>query len=120
MSQLPYSPMRAPEKHVTQEDMWETLKKHAQSEVELQLSKREGQTPKAELPVRKPLKWQKAVKTGEISGYMLSADGAFSVSKDSVRGKPMYSAWKRDTDPATNLGVRLTLLEAQHLCELAR
>lgn len=111
---LPYSPMHGPQKALTQEDMWSTLSKHCPIPSQ---TPQVVATPKAEPP---PLVWEKPVKTGEISGYMLSADGAFSVSKDSVRGAPMYSAWKRNTDPATNLGVRLTLAEAQHLCELAR
>lgn len=112
--------MRGPEKHVTQEEMWAKLAKHAKAEVEVQLSKR-SEAPKEQFRVREPLKWDKPVKTGEIAGYVLSQCGRFSISKDSVRGAPMYTAWARRKPPheSINLGVRLTREEAERLCELA-
>lgn len=119
MTQTAYSPMHRPEKGLTQEDMWTTLAKHAQSEVQIHLQK-VGETPKAELRIREPMVWQKPVRTGDNAGYVLSQCGRFSISKDCVCGAPMYMAWRRRDPPHTskNLGVRLTLIEAQHLCEL--
>jgi hypothetical protein len=112
--------MRKAEKHVTQEDMWATLARHANVEVQVQLSK-EREAPKEQLRVREPLKWHEPVKTGGVSGYVLSQCGRFSISKDSVKGKPMYMAWLRKDPPhdSVSLGIRLTLKEAEHLCELA-
>lgn len=114
---VPYSPMHAPRKNVTTEAMWQTLAKHSSLPIK---PPEEGQTPKAELRV--PLLWLDPVKTGPISGYVLTACGQFSISKDSVRGAPMYTAWdRRPPKPAMaiNLGVRLERVEAERLCELA-
>lgn len=119
MTKAAYSPMHKPAKAVTQEDMWETLSRHAKSEVQIHREK-VAETPKAEL--RPPLEWCDPVKTGPISGYVLSQCGHFSISKDSVHGKPMYTAWDRRVTPpamAINLGVRLERKEAEHLCEIA-
>lgn len=119
MTKAAYSPMHKPAKAVSQEDMWETLAKHSKSEVRIH-RENVGQTPKAELRV--PLQWLDPVKTGPISGYVLTACGQFSISKDSVRGAPMYTAWdRRPPKPAMaiNLGVRLERKDAEHLCALA-
>jgi len=116
MAQAPYQPMRKPQKDVSQQRMFDILAKHSPIPVK---TPQVGETPKAELP---PLEWQTPVRTGELAGYVLSADGGFSVDKSPVKGVPMYSAWKRK-QPAHEsipLGVRLSLAEAQHLCELAR
>jgi hypothetical protein len=107
--------MHAPRKEVSQEDMWTTLAKHAPVKRPQVVA-----TAKPELP---PLEWCEPVKTGALSGYVLTMDGHFSVSKDVVRGAPMYTAWDRRPKPvamAINLGVRLALVEAKKLCELAR
>jgi hypothetical protein len=119
-----YQPIRPPEKGVTQEDMWKTLAKHAQTEVEVHLLRnaaRVGASPKEKLRRPLPLVWKQPVKTGEISGYVLTRCGRFSISKDSVMGKPMYTAWRRSETrdlPPLNLGVRLTRNEAERLCEM--
>lgn len=107
--------MRKPEKQVSQEDMWETLKKH--SPVPFQ-TPQSSESPKEKLRV---LVWEKPVKTGELAGYVLSADGGFSVDKTPVNGVAMYIAWARRIPPheSINLGVRTSLKEAQHLCEIA-
>lgn len=121
-----YQPIRPPEKQLTQEDMWKTLAKHAHAEVRI-LRENAAQSPKEKPAVAlRPLKWQKPVRTGELSGYVLSQCGRYSISRDSVKGAVMYTAWKRsppDADgryqlPKANLGVRLTRKEAEHLCEL--
>ncbi len=111
--------MHPPQKVVSQGDMWETLARHAKAEVQIHRGKA-GKTAQPELRVRETLVWQKPVRTGENSGYLLSACGRFSISKDCVKGTPMYMAWLRKEPPhdSKNLGVRLTLIEAQHLCEL--
>lgn len=115
MTQTPYNPLRRPEKYVTTEDMWTTLAKH--SPVPLQTPKG-SESPKEK---RRVLVWEKPVKTGELAGYVLSADGGFSVDKTPVNGVAMYTAWARRQPPheSINLGVRTTLKEAQHLCEIA-
>lgn len=109
--------MHGPEKNVTQEDMWKTLAKHSSVPVKPPQS---SESPEERL-FRKPLEWCEPVRTGEKSGYVLSADGAFSVDKSPVKGVPMYTAWARRQPPhaSINLGVRLSLAEAQRLCELA-
>jgi hypothetical protein len=94
--------------------MWEKLARHAKVELK---PPQNSESPKEKLP---PLVWEKPVKTGELSGYVLTQCGGFSISKDSVNGAVMYTAWLRTTKPATNLGVRLGRVEAEHLCELAR
>lgn len=114
MTQSAYKPMHKAEKPVSQEDMWLTLSKHAKVEIKVLEA---GESPKEKLT---PLVWEKPVKTGEISDYVLTQCGGFSISKDSVNGAAMYTAWLRTTKPATNLGVRLGRAEAAHLCELAR
>lgn len=116
---MPYSPMHGPRKNVTQEDMWETLKRHLPPDSPLRDAGREARTPKAEPAVAlPPIEWQKPVRTGENSGYLLSQCGHFSISKDSVRGKPMYSAWRLIPDqPGQLIGIRLTRAEAERLCE---
>jgi hypothetical protein len=116
MTQAPYQPMRKAQKAVTQEDMWSTLARHAKVEVRIHLEKA-VEAPKEQRP---PLEWCEPVKTGAISGYVLSRCGDFSISKDSVNGAPMYSAWDRRTKPmATLLGIRTARWEAEKLCEIA-
>lgn len=87
-----YQPIRAPQKHVSQEEMWATLSKHAKTNVEV---------------TAMPLEWQKPVRTGSNgSGYLLSQCGRFSVTKDVMDDEKTatYTAWSRATTPATNLG----------------
>lgn len=112
---LPYSPMHAPQKNVTQEDMWNVLAKHSSLPVK---TPEAGQTPKAEL--RSQIEWAAPVKTGESAGYILSLCGRFSITKSPSQGKPMYMAWLRKIPPTDSviLGVRDVLKEAQHLCVL--
>jgi len=108
--------MRGPQKAVTQEDMWDILEKRGGSRP------KEGQTPKAELRVLPPLEWDEPVKTGKNAGYVLTRCGLYSISKDSVRGRAMYTAWlrKQGETPEQMLGIRDRLDEAKHLCELDR
>jgi hypothetical protein len=109
--------MHPPQKDVSQEDMWKVLEKHGGTRP------KEGQTPKAELRKTLPrLEWDKPVKTGENSGYLLSLCGLFSISKDSVKGVAMYTAWRRrqGETPERMLGIRDHLAEAKHLCERDR
>lgn len=125
MAQMPYSPMRGPEKLVTQEDMWTRLAKHAPAEVEIHRQKA-AQTPKAEPAVALlPLEWHKPEWTGPPGdrhrcGFILSLCGRFSITRERVHGGEMYEAWRRK-DPAHEsipLGIRSTKREAEHLCEL--
>jgi hypothetical protein len=125
MSQSAYSPMHPPRKEVTQEDMWETLKRHLPSGSSLRdATSPVGESPKEKLRVREPLVWLEHVKTGKDTGYVLTQCGRFSVAKVLVYGRPMYHAFKvqviagRREYPQTGLGVRLTPEEAKHLCEL--
>ena len=109
--------MRGPEKHLTQEDMWTTLAKHTKSELPKETPKAEA-TPKAELRV---LEWCEPVRTGKLSGYVLTRCGTWSISKDVGKDDFItYTAWRRKTErvDAVMLGCRTTLTEAQHLCQL--
>jgi len=116
MSQLPYSPMHAPAKAVTQEKMWDVLAKHTPGFK----PPKAGETAQPDLRVREPLVWLKPVKTGDGSGYVLTQCGRFSIEKRPVNGAPMYMAWLRKDPPhdSVTLGIRTTLKEAEHLCEL--
>lgn len=103
---LPYVPMRAPEKPVTQEDMWAKLSKNAKAPLE------------ALVPPKEPLKWEKPVRTGERSGYMLEALGRWSITKDANETGVTYTAWRRATRTKSevNLGCVFTREEAERLC----
>jgi len=101
--------MRKAEKYVSQETMWEKLARHSKPSVAVA-------TPKAELP---PLQWLEPVKTGKRSGYVLTACGAYSISKDASENSVSYTAWKRG-DPPTNLGCVATRAEAEMLIEANR
>jgi hypothetical protein len=120
MTQIPYNPMRKAEKYVTQEDMWTTLARHLSPNVQVQLPQ-EVPTPKAEL------RWLEPVRTGRLSGYVLTACGRYSISKDIGQGDAVtYTAWKRLPDlerhgkpwkqMPVNLGCALTRAEAEQLC----
>jgi hypothetical protein len=113
---MPYQPMGAPQNHVTQEDMWAKLAKNAKPEVKI--PPEATQSPKEKSG---PLEWQKPVRTSPHgAGYVLSQCGLFSISKDGHELGFSYTAWKRNTDPATNLGCVRTKEEAEKLCEAAR
>lgn len=101
MSQAPYSPMRKAEKFVSQEEMWTKLARHA----------------KPTIVVKAPLEWLEPVRTGKRSGYVLTACGLWSISKDDSGTSVSYTAWKRSTDPATNLGCVASRAEAERLIE---
>jgi hypothetical protein len=110
--------MHAAQKQVSMEDMWATLESHPGCHRPTVV-----QTPKAESAIAlPPLDWDKPVKTGENSGYLLSLCGLFSISKDSVKGVAMYTAWRRRQGeiPERMLGIRDHLDEAKHICELDR
>lgn len=120
MTQLPYQPMREPQRQVTQEDMWAKLAKHAKTEVEIHLSKA-VQSPQAKPAVApQPLVWLEPVKTGKDCGYVLTRCGRFSIEKRPVNGAPMYMAWRRQevAHESVSLGIRTTRREAERLCEL--
>jgi hypothetical protein len=104
--------MRGPEKHITQEDMWATLAKHSPVPAPVKPPEA-GVSPKEKLPA---LQWLEPVKTGANAGYVRTACGQFSISKDSVFGRAMYTAWKLKVE----LGIRPTRIEAEGLCEAAR
>lgn len=106
--------MREAQKHVTQEDMWNTLSKHAKPQVHVQVSPAVA-TPKAELRV---LQWEKPVKTGRLSGYVRTACGRFSISKEEVGdNEVLYTAWVMGKTPS--LGTVTTREAAEKLCEAA-
>lgn len=106
--------MRKEEKYVSQEDMWAKLAKHSSPKVEI--TPQAGEAPKEQLPA---LVWLEPVKTGRRSGYVLTACGAYSISKDASESSETYTAWRRG-DPPTNLGCVMTKAEAEKLCEGAR
>ena len=113
----PYSPMHGPQKEVSQEEMWAKLAKHVKPKVEVKLQN-EARSPKEKAA---PIEWQKPIRTSTHgAGYMLSACGRFSVTKDMHELGFTYTAWLRTTHPATNLGCRLKKEEAMALCEAAR
>jgi hypothetical protein len=99
---MPYSPLHAPEKHVSQEDMWKTLSKNAKTEAK---------------PV--PLQWEKPVRTGDRSGYMLEVHGRYSITKDANETGVTYTAWRRATrtHAEVNLGCVMKREEAETLCQ---
>lgn len=74
--------------------MWAKLAKHTKANVEVKVT-------------AMPLQWQKPVRTGSNgSGYLLSQCGRFSVTKDVMDDEKAvtYTAWRRASTPATNLG----------------
>lgn len=114
MTQVPYSPMHGPEKQVSQEDMWKTLAKHSSPKIEVQ-SENIGQSPKAQHLV---LQWQEPVRTGRLSGYLLTHCGTFSISKDIGKDDFVtYTAWR--VSPKTELGIVATREAAELLCQAA-
>lgn len=113
--QAPYVPMHAPQKHVTQEEMWEKLAKHAKPQVSVKPLPA-GQSPKEKFA----LEWEKPVRTGERSGYMLETLGRYSISKDANATEVTYTAWRRATTRdhvAVNLGCAMKREEAEALCQ---
>lgn len=118
MTQTPYQPMRKPQKVLTQADMWETLAKHSGLKIEVQ-PKEVGETAQPEL---RPLQWCDPVRTGRLSGYLLSQCGIYSISKDvGVDDFITYTAWIRrtakDKQDQVMLGCRTLLDEAKYLCQ---
>lgn len=113
-----YQPMHPPVRHVTQEEMWETLAKHAKPPVSVKALPA-AQSPKEKSP---PLEWGEPKRTSaEGAGYVRTVCGRFSVSKDGNKTDGFsYTAWSRATTPATNLGCRLKKEEAMALCEADR
>lgn len=118
MTQTPYNPMHAAQKQVSMEDMWSTLESHPGCH-----RPTVGQSPKEKSAIAlPPLEWDKPVKTGDNAGFVLSLCGRYSISKDSVRGKAMYSAWLRrqGETPERMIGIRDHREEAERMCELDR
>jgi len=108
-SPMPYSPMHPPRKEITQEEMWQKISKHVPAD-----SLKALQPKKVE-----PLKWDKPVRTGERSGYMLEALGRYSITKDADATGVTYTAWRRATTSnhmAENLGCVDKREEAERLC----
>lgn len=101
-----YQPIHEPQRHVSQEEMWAKLAKHSAPKVEIQIPK-VGETPKAQL------QWLDPVKTGPQSGYVETACGLWSVTKE---GKGLYFAWKR---PNTDLGTAATVDDGKAICQAA-
>lgn len=119
MAQIPYQPMHSPQKQVTQEDMWETLKRHLPPGSSLEMKGSETQSPK-EKPAVARLKWCEPVETGEGAGYVLSQCGRFSIEFRQVHKARMYMAWRRQipSHNSVSLGIRTTSKEAVRLCKL--
>ncbi len=118
MAATPYSPMGKPEKHVTQQQMWETLAKRAKPQVAV---RPETQSPQA----KAPLEWKEPVWTSDRgnrgSGYLETVCGRFTISRTEHELGYSYSAWRREAEfPPTSLGVVSNLDEAKKLCEAAR
>lgn len=106
----PYVPMHPKTPEVPMSRMQEILARNT-ARVEV----------KIEPPPREPLKWEKPVKTSAHgAGYVLTTCGLYSISKDGHEMGFSYTAWKRNTTPATNLGCVRTREEAEKLCEAAR
>lgn len=106
--------MHGPEKQVTQEDMWKTLAKHSSPKVEVKIEKA-GESPKAQLRV---LQWCDPVRTGRLSGYLLSRCGTYSISKNEGADKFVtYTAWC--IAPKAQLGIVTTREAAEALCQAA-
>lgn len=113
--QAPYVPMHAPQKHVSQEEMWEKLAKHAKPQVSVKPLPA-GQSPKE----KSALEWEKPVRTGERSGYVRTVCGRYSITKDVSGDSVTYSAWRRASDKRSvpvNLGCRSDRESATALCE---
>lgn len=119
MTQIPYQPMRGPQKEVSQLEMWETLKRHLPPGSSFKVVVQVDQTPKAEPAVAlQPLEWGEFVRTGKTSGYALTLCGRFSIEVRRVHGAWMYMAWLRKEPPhdSVTLGIRTTRAEAETLC----
>jgi hypothetical protein len=102
---MPFQPMRPPQKEVSVEEMWEKIAKHV--------------PPGTIKPQsREVLKWDKPVRTGELSGYMLEVHGRYSITKDASGTEVTYTAWKRATRSGAevNLGCVTKREEAEALC----
>jgi hypothetical protein len=124
---MPYSPLHEPQKHVTQEDMWEKLARNTKPQAQVSNA---AQSPKAKVS----LQWNPPVWTSSHgplgSGYLLTACGRFTVSKDAHELGFTYSAWRRHPDMFANgkrykempepLGCCRTSDEAKQLCEAAQ
>lgn len=113
----PYVPFPVSQKHVTQEDMWQTLAKHAKPQVQIP---NETQSPQAKPAVT--LEWEEPVWTSadHSTGYILSRCGHWSVSK--VRTGPVtnYEACKRPTRSSPQpelLDIKPTPDEAKRVCQ---
>ena len=105
--------------------MWETLAKYTKPPSSISNNvPDERQSPKEKL--RRPLAWLEPVKTGRLSGYVLTACGGYSISKDVSGESVSYTAWKclpdlqRHGKPwkqmPVNLGCVTTRAEAEALC----
>jgi hypothetical protein len=110
--------MRKPEKQVTQEDMWKILERHTGAPIQRK-SSLVGESPKEKL--REPLKWGEPVRTGRLSGYVLTACGRYSISKDVGVGDFItYTAWRvrmSSYEQPVLLGCRTSRIEAERIAQ---
>jgi hypothetical protein len=119
----PYSPLHEPQKVVTQEDMWTTLARHVPEG-----SLKPPQATQSPKEKSVPLEWHKPVRTGERSGYVLTACGRYSITKDAHGEAVTYSAWKRLPDTIRDgrpykempipLGVFKIRADAEAICRI--
>lgn len=116
MPVTPYQPMAPAKRCTSTEDMWETLAKRAKPQVSIQ-PLQAAQSPKAKVSLEWGLPVWTSARGPEGSGYLPTACGRFSISKDAHELGFTYTAWKRDKQPAMNLGCRRTSDEAKLLCE---
>lgn len=120
--------MHPPLKQVSQEEMWQTLAKHAKPQVSVK------PLPAVPSPKEKsaPLEWLKPVRTSdEGAGYVQTVCGRFSVSKDGNKTDGFtYTAWRRHPDVMEegklrkvmpdNLGCTTDREQAKAWCEAAQ
>lgn len=99
--------------------MWKTLERHTGPKIGVK-PQEVGESPKAKL--REPLQWLEPVKTGRLSGYVLSQCGRYSISKDVGQNDFVtYTAWIRrsakDLNDQVMLGCRTERVAAEYLCQ---
>jgi hypothetical protein len=113
---MPYSPIRAPEKHVSEEDMWAKLAKRTKPLVSIN-PPQAAQTPKAELRV---LEWLKPVRTGEGTATVKTACGRFRIDRVTSQASVGYTCWQmRPGHLNERLGCADDPDKAKRLCEAA-
>ena len=121
--EIPYDPIKAPQKTVTWTEMQAILAKHKPPEVTVEVQKPVAPEPPSGAIQAPPLKWAKPVERPDGTGYCLSACGRFSIDKSLSAGRFRYTAWKISSpigEWRVLLGACDSASEAVALCRSAK